>query len=134
MTERPLQPSLARALLGPMVVLAGAVVTLPSMLGASDATLLNVGGGWSIAIAVVAVLIGGALLARRRGVAWAQRVGLALALFLVLYGVGLSLWGILWVAQNYSVPTADLLYLLGLPIISGVGGLISAWAFIRGRN
>src|SRR3972149_4593516 len=107
MTERPLQPSLARALLGPLVVLSGAVV---------------------------AVLIGGALLARRRGVAWAQRVGLALALFLVLYGVGLSLWGILWVAQNYSVPTADLLYLLGLPIISGVGGLISAWAFIRGRN
>lgn len=117
-----------------MVVLAGAVVTLPSMLGASDATLLNVGGGWSIAIAVVAVLIGGALLARRRGVAWARWIGLALALFLVLYGVGLSLWGILWVAQNYSVPTADLLYLLGLPIISGVGGLVSAWAFIRGRN
>jgi hypothetical protein len=46
-----------------------------------------------------------------------------MGLFLVLYGVVVGLWSSL-IATSRPVPTEDLPYLIGLPVISGIGGLI----------
>ena len=114
--------SLMARLAGPFIVLLGALATLPSMLGAEYDVRQNIGQGWTIAVIAIA-LVSGLLVVAWPTSRWARRLVFGLGLFLVLYGVVVGLWSSL-IATSRPVPTEDLPYLIGLPVISGIGGLI----------
>jgi uncharacterized membrane protein YczE len=109
--------------LGPFIVLAGALITLPSMLGMSEAVQLSIGRWWTLIIAVAALVMA-ALLRATPIVRWRRRTLIALSVTLILYGIVLGLWGV-FVANQHHVPAGDLPYLLGLPLMSGVGGTVT---------
>lgn len=116
------RPMLAR-LSGPLIVLVGVMVTLPSMLGAEYDVVQNIGQGWTIAIGAAGT-IAVVLTLAWPDARWARRIVLGLAAFLVLYGGLVGLWS-LTVATGRPVPTDDLPYLLGLPVIAGIGGIVT---------
>jgi len=114
--------SLMARLAGPFIVLLGALATLPSMLGAEFDVRQNIGQGWTIAMIAIA-LVSGLLVVAWPTNRWARRLVFGIGLFLVLYGAVVGLWSYL-IATSRPVPTEDLPYLIGLPVISGIGGLI----------
>lgn len=120
-------------LIGPLIALGGAIVTLPSMLGAGFDVQMNIGLWWTPAVIVVAVVLALLLLTWQPGARWRRRGVIGLSAFLILYGIAIGLWG-LRVADERDVPAADLPYLLGLPAISAVAGVITLFVMRRLRK
>jgi len=119
-------------LIGPGIVLAGAIVTLPSMLGMSAPVELSIGRWWTVVIAVAGavmlMLLSGSPIGR-----WRRRTVGVVAGILVLYGIVMTLWGNS-VTVSHEVPAGDLPYLIGLPIITGVGALVTLVTMFRLRG
>jgi hypothetical protein len=107
-----------------LIVLAGALVTLPSMLGISEAVKLSIGQWWWTLIITVAALLMAASLRSVPLTRWRRRVATTLAVILVFYGIVLGMYGV-FVATDHDLPSGDLVYLFGLPLISGIGGLVT---------
>ena len=110
--------------IGPVVVIAGAIVTLPSMLGASEAVVLSIGRWWTVAVAVAGVIM---LAFPRRG-----RIVGSIAAVLVLYAVVMTMW-CYSVSNQHQIPAGDLPYLIGLPVITGIGAILTIVMLWRRR-
>jgi hypothetical protein len=123
-------PSPRSRLIGPLIALAAAIVTLPSMLGAGYDVQLNIGRWWTPFVIVVSLLLGFLLVRWRPGAAWSRRGIIGLSVLLVLYGVLIGLWG-LRLASERNVPAGDLPYLIGLPFASALAGLVNLFGMRR---
>ena len=115
--------------LGPLIVLVGAMVTLPSMLSAGEAVKLSIGQWWWTLVVTIAAFLIAASLRSAPLTRWRSRTATTLSFVLVLYGIALGLYGV-FVATNHELPSDDLLYLFGLPVISAVGGLVTLMTLV----